>query len=160
MQLQRQQQQLEVLVLEQLERAEEARAAAMKDEELSYRRDRLCCWGWQHKIVQDSTERAADSFSLRLSPAILPYSRLSQYTLLHAPPHKGHALCTHMLELATSYIHPCVPHLDCQCCCCCCRLREALYNHAAGKFRGKDFQGAVKFFAATLEVCEVSRLCT
>jgi hypothetical protein len=67
-----QQQQLEVLVLEQLERAEEARAAAMKDEELSYRRDRLCCWGWQHKIVQDSTERAADSFSLRLSPAMLP----------------------------------------------------------------------------------------
>jgi DUF1680 family protein len=50
---------------------------------------------------------------------------------------------------------------DCLCCscCCCCRLREALYNHAAGKFRGKDFQGAVKFFAATLEVCEVSRCC-
>jgi hypothetical protein len=34
-----------------------------------------------------------------------------------------------------------------------------LYNHAAGKFRGKDFQGAVKFFAATLEVCEVSSWC-
>jgi hypothetical protein len=35
--LAQQQQQLEVLVLEQLERAEEACAAAMKDEELSYR---------------------------------------------------------------------------------------------------------------------------
>ncbi|WIA40581.1 hypothetical protein OEZ86_013922 [Tetradesmus obliquus] len=69
-QQQQQQQLLEVLVLEQLERAEEARTAAMKDEDLSY------------------------------------------------------------------------------------RLREALYNHAAGKFRGKDFQAAVKFFAATLEVCE------
>jgi hypothetical protein len=39
-----QQQQLEVLVLEQLERAVDARAAAMKDEQLSYRFDMLCCW--------------------------------------------------------------------------------------------------------------------
>jgi hypothetical protein len=40
-----------------------------------------------------------------------------------------------------------------------CRLREALYNHAAGKFKNKDFQGSVKFFAATLEVCGVSSSC-
>lgn len=38
------------------------------------------------------------------------------------------------------------------------QLCSALYEHGVAKFGGHDFEAAVRFFSATLEVCEVSRL--